>query len=46
MFCFQVEGAQDIAAMAGTVPSLEQRDELDDPLATPDVDKYSFYPFS
>ncbi|KAK9939722.1 hypothetical protein M0R45_016411 [Rubus argutus] len=39
MFCFQIEGAQGIAAMAGTVPSLEQRDELDDPLATPDVDK-------
>ncbi|KAK9939732.1 hypothetical protein M0R45_016421 [Rubus argutus] len=42
----QVEGAQDIAAMAGTVPSLEQRDELDDPLATPDVDKLNAAYFS
>ncbi|XP_024029389.1 polyadenylate-binding protein RBP47B' [Morus notabilis] len=32
----QVEGVQDIAA---TVPAVEQREELDDPLATPDVDK-------
>ncbi|KAL6223613.1 hypothetical protein ACLB2K_006996 [Fragaria x ananassa] len=35
----QVEGVQDVAAMAGTVPSSEQRDELDDPLVTLDVDK-------
>ncbi|ONI05918.1 hypothetical protein PRUPE_5G028700 [Prunus persica] len=35
----QVEGVQDLAAMGGTVPSVEQREELDDPLATPDVDK-------
>ncbi|BBH02816.1 RNA-binding family protein with RRM/RBD/RNP motifs, partial [Prunus dulcis] len=34
-----VEGVQDLAAMGGTVPSVEQREELDDPLATPDVDK-------
>lgn len=32
----QAEGVQDIAA---TVPAVEQREELDDPLATPDVDK-------
>ncbi|XP_050363053.1 LOW QUALITY PROTEIN: polyadenylate-binding protein RBP47B'-like [Argentina anserina] len=35
----QVDGVQDMGAMAGTVPSFEQRDELDDSLATPDVDK-------
>ncbi|XP_021804081.1 polyadenylate-binding protein RBP47B' isoform X2 [Prunus avium] len=35
----QVEGVQDIAAMGVTAPSVEQREELDDPLATPDVDK-------
>lgn len=45
MLCFQVEGVQDLAAMGGTVPSVEQREELDDPLATPDVDKYIFSPF-
>ncbi|RVW85403.1 Polyadenylate-binding protein RBP47B' [Vitis vinifera] len=33
------EGVQDLAAMAGAVPAVEQRDELYDPLATPDVDK-------
>lgn len=43
--CIQVEGVQDIAAMGGTVPSVEQRDELDDPLAAPDVDKYIFQLF-
>lgn len=35
----QAEGVTDIAAMAGTVPAMEQREELYDPLATPDVDK-------
>lgn len=35
----QAEGVQDMAAMAGAVPAVEQRDELYDPLATPDVDK-------
>ncbi|XP_021818088.1 polyadenylate-binding protein RBP47B'-like isoform X2 [Prunus avium] len=35
----QVEGVQDIAGMGGAAPSIEQRDESDDPLATPDVDK-------
>ncbi|XP_059430539.1 polyadenylate-binding protein RBP47B' isoform X2 [Corylus avellana] len=35
----QVDGAQDVAAMAGAVPAVEQREELYDPLATPDVDK-------
>lgn len=29
-----------MAAVAATVPAIEQREELDDPLATPDVDKY------
>ncbi|KAK6235604.1 hypothetical protein SCA6_010941 [Theobroma cacao] len=32
-------GSQDMAAMAGAFPALEQRDESYDPLATPDVDK-------
>ncbi|KAL5831983.1 hypothetical protein ACOSQ4_017337 [Xanthoceras sorbifolium] len=35
----QVEGVADMAAMAGAVPATEQREELYDPLATPDVDK-------
>ncbi|KAM3696684.1 hypothetical protein ACB098_06G057600 [Castanea mollissima] len=35
----QVEGVQDMAAMTGAVPELDQREELYDPLATPDVDK-------
>ncbi|XVE78884.1 hypothetical protein DITRI_Ditri14bG0014000 [Diplodiscus trichospermus] len=35
----QVEGSQEMAAMAGAIPAVEQRDELYDPLATPDVDK-------
>ncbi|XP_021278430.1 polyadenylate-binding protein RBP47B' [Herrania umbratica] len=35
----QVEGSQDMAAMAGAFPALEQREESYDPLATPDVDK-------
>lgn len=34
---FQVEGAQDMASMA--MPNMEQREELYDPLAMPDVDK-------
>ncbi|KAM1041070.1 hypothetical protein ACFX13_031037 [Malus domestica] len=34
----QVEG-QDAATAGGAIPSVEQREELDDPLATPDVDK-------
>ncbi|XP_004486966.1 polyadenylate-binding protein RBP47B' [Cicer arietinum] len=33
----QVEGAQDVSAMS--VPTMEQREELYDPLALPDVDK-------
>ncbi|KAA8549742.1 hypothetical protein F0562_001240 [Nyssa sinensis] len=33
------EGAQEMANMAGVVPVVEQREELYDPLATPDVDK-------
>jgi hypothetical protein len=39
MVHFQVDGAQDVAAMAGAVPAVEQREDLYDPLATPDVDK-------
>ncbi|XP_022754256.1 polyadenylate-binding protein RBP47B'-like [Durio zibethinus] len=35
----QVEGSQEMAAMAGAVPAVEQREESYDPLATPDVDK-------
>ncbi|GAV59772.1 RRM_1 domain-containing protein [Cephalotus follicularis] len=35
----QVEGAQYMAATAGAFPAVEQREELYDPLATPDVDK-------
>ncbi|KAK8630326.1 hypothetical protein V6N13_079124 [Hibiscus sabdariffa] len=35
----QVEGSQDMAAMAGAVPPVEHREEPYDPLATPDVDK-------
>lgn len=35
----QAEGVTDMAAMAGTVPAMEQREELYDPLSTPDVDK-------
>ncbi|EOY32654.1 RNA-binding family protein isoform 3 [Theobroma cacao] len=35
----QARGSQDMAAMAGAFPALEQRDESYDPLATPDVDK-------
>lgn len=37
--CLQVDGSQDPAAMAGVAPALEQREEVYDPLATPDVDK-------
>ncbi|XP_044483823.1 polyadenylate-binding protein RBP47B' [Mangifera indica] len=35
----QVEGVTDMTAMAGAVPGFEQKEELYDPLATPDVDK-------
>ncbi|XVF19264.1 hypothetical protein REPUB_Repub11eG0094900 [Reevesia pubescens] len=35
----QVEGSQEMAAMCGAVPGVEQREESYDPLATPDVDK-------
>lgn len=35
----QVEGAQDMAAMTGAVPAVEQREDLYDPMATPDVEK-------
>ena len=38
MMDLQVEGSQEMAAMAGTVP-VEQREESYDPLATPVVDK-------
>ncbi|KAF8395859.1 hypothetical protein HHK36_019813 [Tetracentron sinense] len=34
-----VEGVQEMAAMTGAVPAVEQREEFYDPLATPDVDK-------
>ncbi|RXH82630.1 hypothetical protein DVH24_002402 [Malus domestica] len=33
-----VEGVQDVATVGGTILSVEQREELDDPLVTPDVD--------
>lgn len=39
MVHLQVEGVQDMAAMTGAVPAVDQREELYDPLATPDVDK-------
>ncbi|GLT74828.1 hypothetical protein SLA2020_465980 [Shorea laevis] len=35
----QVEGVQDMAAVAGGIPAVDQREESYDPLATPDVDK-------
>ncbi|XP_048325140.2 polyadenylate-binding protein RBP47B' [Ziziphus jujuba] len=35
----QVEGVQDMAAMVGSGSAVELREELEDPLATPDVDK-------
>ncbi|TQD92193.1 hypothetical protein C1H46_022231 [Malus baccata] len=35
----KVEGVQDVATVGGTILSVEQREELDDPLVTPDVDK-------
>ncbi|KAH1130398.1 hypothetical protein J1N35_001776 [Gossypium stocksii] len=35
----QIEGSQEMAAMAAAVPGVEQREESYDPLATPDVDK-------
>ncbi|KAG8389012.1 hypothetical protein BUALT_Bualt02G0185100 [Buddleja alternifolia] len=35
----QTEGAQDVAALSGIPPPTEQREEIRDPLATPDVDK-------
>lgn len=35
----QMEGAQDIATMPGAPPPVEHREEVYDPLATPDVDK-------
>ncbi|XP_043691134.1 polyadenylate-binding protein RBP47B'-like [Telopea speciosissima] len=35
----QADGVQEVAAMAGAAPAVEQREELYDPLATPDVDK-------
>ncbi|KAK3032993.1 hypothetical protein RJ639_035821 [Escallonia herrerae] len=36
---FRAEGAQDMGAMTAAAPAVEQREELYDPLATPDVDK-------
>ncbi|XP_021728972.1 polyadenylate-binding protein RBP47B'-like [Chenopodium quinoa] len=35
----QPEGVQDMAAAASVVPGMEQREDLFDPLATPDVDR-------
>ncbi|KAL9458742.1 hypothetical protein AB3S75_007584 [Citrus x aurantiifolia] len=35
----QAEGVTDMAAVASALPTMEQREELYDPLATPDVDK-------
>lgn len=35
----QAEGVQDPMAMTGVAPAFEQREEVYDPLATPDVDK-------
>ncbi|KAI3449953.1 hypothetical protein Pfo_006618 [Paulownia fortunei] len=35
----QTEGAQDMAALAGVAPPMENTEEIYDPLATPDVDK-------
>lgn len=40
---FQVEGSQEVTAITGAVPSLDQREELYDPLATPDVDKLNSF---
>lgn len=39
LLILQVEGMQDMAAMAATVPVVEQREEPYDPLHIPDVDK-------
>ncbi|KAK3004901.1 hypothetical protein RJ639_018723 [Escallonia herrerae] len=36
---YPYEGAQDMGAMTAAAPAVEQREELYDPLATPDVDK-------
>ncbi|KAF9606992.1 hypothetical protein IFM89_030411 [Coptis chinensis] len=36
---FQAEGSQEMVAMAGVVPSVEQKEELYDPLGTPNVGK-------
>ncbi|XP_042513174.1 polyadenylate-binding protein RBP47B'-like isoform X2 [Macadamia integrifolia] len=35
----QADGVQELAAMAGAAPAVDQREEPYDPLATPDVDK-------
>ncbi|XXG52893.1 hypothetical protein AAC387_Pa03g1092 [Persea americana] len=35
----QAEGVQEMATMVGAVPAVEQKEELFDPLAPPDVDK-------
>nr|GMD73753.1 polyadenylate-binding protein RBP47B' [Ipomoea batatas] len=35
----QGEGAQDIATLSATMPAVDQREERQDPLATPDVDR-------
>lgn len=37
----QVEGVQDMASM--TMPNIDTREELYDPLSVPDVDKYCFF---
>lgn len=34
-----MEGAPDMAALTGIPPPVEHREEVYDPLATPDVDK-------
>ncbi|KAK6914289.1 RNA recognition motif domain [Dillenia turbinata] len=35
----QIEGVQEMTTMTGAISTMEQRDELYDPLAAPDVDK-------
>lgn len=39
VFPSQAEGVQEMATMVGAVPAVEQKEELFDPLAPPDVDK-------
>ncbi|XP_011625480.1 polyadenylate-binding protein RBP47B' isoform X2 [Amborella trichopoda] len=35
----QAEGAQDMVSMVGVIPNVEQKEEVFDPLAPPDIDK-------